>query len=83
MRENLDQRIRPGELPAPKLELYFITSQKKVKLWYYNLYKRQQMPFPCPADGNFLQAKKAPPPHIKKADPEASLSTLYGLEIKN
>ncbi|WP_339810728.1 hypothetical protein [uncultured Imperialibacter sp.] len=82
MRENLDQKIRPGELPEPKLELYFITSQGKVKLWYYNLYKRQQMPFPCLADGNFLKVKSSMPAQ-KKADPEASLSTLYGLEIKN
>jgi hypothetical protein len=82
VRENLDQRIRPDELPASKLELYFVTSQRKVKVWYYNLYKRQRVPFPCPKMGIFYQSK-APRLQIKKADHEASLSTLYRLEIKN
>ncbi len=82
MRENLDQRIRPGELPEPKLELYFITSQGKVKLWYYNLYKRQQMPFPCPANGNFLQVKGSMPDIQKRLTLRPAFQLYMVLKLK-
>jgi hypothetical protein len=82
MRENLDQRVRPGELPGSKLELYFITSQRKVKLWYYNLYKRQQIPFPCPAIGNFPQVKGSTPAHKKRLTLRPAFQLYMDLKLK-